>query len=77
MNINPIQIMQLMSNPENFAKQMFNNSQVMQNPILKNAVGMVDSKDYQGLENLARNLCKEKGVNADEMFNQIKKHMGM
>lgn len=77
MNINPMQIMQLMNNPKNFAKQMFNNSQAMKNPILKNAVGLVDKGDSKGLEQLARNLCKEKGLNADEMFNQMKNQMGM
>lgn len=77
MNINPMQMMQLMNNPKNFVKQMLNNNQVMQNPILKNAVNCVEKGDTQGLEQLARNLCKEKGVNADEMFNQIKNQMGM
>lgn len=77
MNINPMQIMQMMNNPKKFAKQMFNNSQAMQNPILKNAVGLVDKGDTKGLEQLARNLCKEKGINADDMFNQMKNQMGM
>lgn len=77
MNMNPMQIMQIMNNPKNFAKQMFNNSQAMQNPILKNAVGLVDKGDTNGIEQLARNLCKEKGLNADEMFNQMKNKMGM
>lgn len=77
MNMNPMQIMQMMNNPKNFAKQMFNNSQAMQNPILKNAVGLVDKGDTKGLEQLARKLCKEKGINADEMFNQMKNQMGM
>lgn len=77
MNMNPMQIMQMINNPKNFAKQMFNNSQAMQNPILKNAVGLVDKGDTKGLEQLARNLCKEKGINADEMFNQMKNQMGM
>lgn len=77
MNMNPMQIMQMMNNPKNFAKQMFNNSQAMRNPILKNAIGLVDKGDAKGLEQLARNLCKEKGINADEMFNQMKNQMGM
>lgn len=77
MNVNPMQMMQMAKNPKNFAKQMFNNSQAMQNPILKNAVGLVDKGDTKGLEQLARNLCKEKGINADDMFNQMKNQMGM
>lgn len=75
--LNPMQIMQMMNNPKNFAKQMFNNSQAMQNPILKNAIGLVDKGDASGLEQLARNICKEKGINADEAFEQIKNNMGI
>lgn len=77
MNVNPVQIMQLMKNPQNFTKQILNNAQVMQNPILRNAVEMVDKGDVKGLEQLARNLCEEKGVNADEMFNKMKNQIGM
>lgn len=50
---------------------------MMQNPIIKNTVQMAQSGDAKGIEQLARNLCKEKGINADDMFNQMKNNFGM
>ena len=49
----------------------------MQNPMAKNAIGMAQSGDTKGIEQMARNLCREKGINPDEMINQIKSRMGM
>lgn len=58
--------------PQQFIQQMMGNNQIMSNPIMKNALGMVQSGNMQGIEQMARNLCKEKGLNADDVFNQIK-----
>ena len=76
MNINPIQLIQAMKNPQAFMQQMMNNSQIMQNPIAKNAMEMAQNGNMQGIEQMARNLCKEKGLNADDVFNQIKSRFG-
>ena len=56
--------------------QMMNNSQIMQNPIARNAMEMAQQGNMQGIEQMARNLCKEKGLNADDVFNQIKSGFG-
>ena len=64
-------------NPQQFLQQVMNNSQMMQNPMIKNTVQMVQNGDTKGIEQLARNLCKEKGINADDMFNQMKNNFGM
>ena len=63
--------------PQQFLQSMIGNSQVMQNPIAKNAIGMAQSGDTKGIEQMARNLCREKGINPDEMIKQIKSRMGM
>ena len=75
--MNTLQFMKAMRNQQEFIQQMMNNSQIMQNPIAKNAIGMAQSGDTKGIEQMARNLCKEKGINPDEMINQIKSRMGM
>ena len=75
--MNPLQLMKAMRNPQEFIQQMMNNSQIMQNPMAKNAIGMAQSGDTKGIEQMARNLCREKGINPDEMINQIKSRMGM
>lgn len=63
--------------PQQFLQSMIGNSQIMQNPIAKNAIGMAQSGDTKGIEQMARNLCREKGINPDEMIKQIKSRMGM
>lgn len=72
---NPMQLMQMMKsgNPQQMVQQLMGNSQLMQNPIAKNAMQMAQSGDTKGIEQMARNLCKEKGLNPDEAMNQIKK----
>ena len=62
--------------PQQFLQSMIGNSQVMRNPMAKNAIGMAQSGDTKGIEQMARNLCKEKGLNADDVFNQIKSRFG-
>lgn len=74
--MNPMQMLQGMRSPQQFLQQMMGNRQMMSNPIIKNALGMVQSGDAKGIEKLARNLCKEKGLNADDVFNQIKSRFG-
>jgi hypothetical protein len=75
--MNPINIFQMMkAGPKQFIQQMMGNNQMMSNPIMKNALGMVQSGNMKGVEQMARNLCKEKGLNADEVFNQVKGKFG-
>ena len=63
--------------PQQFLQSMIGNSQGMRNPMAKNAIGMAQSGDTKGIEQMARNFCREKGINPDEMINQIKSRMGM
>ena len=75
--MNPMQMLQGMRNPQQFLQQMMGNRQMMSNPIIKNAVGMVQSGDSKGIEQMARNLCKEKGIDADKAFESFKSQLGM
>ena len=72
--MNPLNIFQMMKNgnPQQFLQQMMGNNQVMRNPLMKNTIDMAQKGDMQGIEQMARNLCKEKGLNADDVINQIK-----
>jgi hypothetical protein len=74
--MNPINIFQMMkAGPQQFIHQMMGNNQIMSNPIMKNALGMVQSGNMKGVEELARNLCKEKGIQADDFVSQIKQNI--
>lgn len=70
-------LMQAIKNPQAFLQQAMNNSQLMQNPISRNALEMYQKGDKQGLNELAQNLCKEKGTSYEEMTKQIKSQFGM
>ena len=73
--MNPLSIIQMMKsgNPQQFMQQIMGNSQIMSNPMMKNTMQMAQNGDMKCVEQMARNLCKEKGLDADEMFNNIKK----
>ena len=77
--MNPLSIIQMMKsgNQQQFMQQIMGNSQIMSNPMMKNTMQMAQSGDAKGIEQMARNLCKEKGLDADEMFNQLKNSLNM
>lgn len=75
--MNPFQMLGAMKNPQAFIQQMMNNSQVMQNPMAKNAMEMYKSGDTQGLQAMAENLAKERGTTVDDMKIQIMAQLGM
>ena len=54
-----------------------NNNQIMQNPIARNAFEMMRNNDSKGLEELARNICAEKGIDPDEALKQVKQRFGV
>lgn len=77
--MNPMQLMQMMRNGGNPQQMIMNmmKSQAGNNPVMNNALQMMEKGDNAGLEKLARNLCKERNINPDEAFNQIKGQFGM
>ena len=76
--MNPINIFQMMkAGPQQFIQQMMGNNQIMSNPIIKNALGMAQSGNGKGIEQMARNLCKEKGINPDDVMKQIRGNFGI
>ena len=70
---NPMQLMQMMKNPQAFLQQAMQSG----NPIMKNAIEMYQRGDKDGINQLAQNLCKEKGISYDDMVKQIKSQFGM
>ena len=74
---NMAMLMQAVKNPQQFIQQMMGNSQAMQNPMIKNAIEMYQKGDKDGVNQLAQNLCKEKGISYTDAINQIKSQFGM
>lgn len=75
--MNPFQMLGAIRNPQAFIQQMMNNSQVMRNPMAKNAMDMYQKGDIQGLQAMAENLAKERGTTVNDMKSQIMAQFGM
>lgn len=77
--MNPMQLMQMMrsgGNPQQALITMMKR-QAGNNPVMNNAIQMMEKGDSAGVERLARNLCKEKNLNPDDVLSQIKTQFGM
>lgn len=71
--MNPLQMIgMLMGNPQQVINKALGN-----NPMGKNLINLVNNKDEKGIEQMARNLAKEKGQDPDKLFNDIKSRLGM
>ncbi len=53
--------------PKGIVKQIAGN-----NPILGNLINMAERGDNQGVENFARNMLKERGMDFDKEFSTFK-----
>lgn len=62
----------LMSNPQQIISKALGN-----NPMAGNLINLVNNKDSKGIEQMARNLAKEKGLDADKVYNQIKSQFNL
>ena len=71
--MNAFQMLGAMKNPKAFIQQMMNNSQIMQNPIAKNIIDMAQKGDVEGIEQMGRNIAKERGIDFDKAFSDFKK----
>ena len=74
--MNLMNIFRMIKNPQQLMQQIAGNNKIMSNPIVQNVMQMAQQGNMRGVEQLARNLCKEKGLNADEVFNQVKGKFG-
>lgn len=64
---NPMQVI------VNRLSQQFGN----QNPMMNNVIGMAQKNDVKGLEEFARNLAKEKGIDVEEYYNKAMNMFGV
>lgn len=54
-----------------------NKSMIEKNPMAKNVVNMLNNGDSKGLEQMARNICKERGIDADEAYRNAVNNFGI
>lgn len=58
-------------NPKNIVMNMLKNNT---NPIFANLIEMANKNDTKGLEQFARNICKEKNIDFDKQFGEFMKN---
>lgn len=73
--MNLMNIMQMIKggNPQKIIQQMLkDNCQFANNPIVMNMLDMAKSGDISGIEQIGRNIAKEKGIDFDKEFSKFK-----
>ena len=63
-------------NPEQIAMSMLQQYS-SGNPVMQNLLILAQKKDTKGIENVARNMAKERGIDFDSEFNSFKQMFGL
>lgn len=63
-------------NPEQIAMSMLQQYS-SGNPVMQNLLVLAQKKDTKGIENVARNMAKERGIDFDSEFNSFKQMFGL
>lgn len=77
MNINPNSVIQFVNmvqsnqNPQQLVMNMLS-ERANTNPVYKNLADMIQAGNTQGVEDVVRNIAKERGINFDQEFNSFK-----
>lgn len=72
--MNPINIIQMMTsgNPQQAIQNIIErNPNIQNNPLAQNAIKMYQNRDTRGLQNMAENMCKERGITVDQAKQQV------
>ena len=77
-NMNPMQLMQMLKsgNPQSFVFQMLEQN-AQNNPFFANILQLAKSNKTTEIEQIAINMCKEKGVDFNKEFNSFKNNLGL
>lgn len=68
---NPINLIKMMMgkmSPKDMAMKMIENNS---NPVFTNLIDMANKGDTKGVEEFARNIMKEKGMDYDKQFSEF------
>ena len=79
MNNNIMQIMQMIrggGNPQSLVLDMLQ-KQAGNNPVGQNLITMAKNNDGKGIEQVARNLCAQRGLDFDKEFAAFKQQLGL
>lgn len=78
-NMNVMQLLQMVQNnpnPPAFIMEMLK-SQSGSNPLFANLLALAQNGNKAGIEEIARNIYREKGLDFDKEFNSLKQLLGV
>lgn len=78
-NFNPMQFMQMIrsgQNPQQLLMSMLQ-QQMGNTPLGQNLLTMMQTNNTAGIEQVARNLCSQRGLDYDKEFAQFKRNIGL
>ena len=78
-NMNPMQLMSMVrksGNPQQFIYNMVQ-ERMGNNPVFANLLNLAQSGRGKEVEEIARNMMKERGLDFDKEFNGFKKFLGL
>ena len=77
-NMNPFQMIRMLKNgnPQSFVFQMLEQN-AQNNPFFANILQLAKSNKIDEIEQIAVNMCKEKGVDFNKEFNSFKNNLGL
>ena len=77
-NMNPFQMIQMLKggNPQSFVFQMLEQN-AQNNPFFANILQLAKSNKTNEIEQIAINMCKEKGIDFNKEFNSFKNNLGL
>ena len=64
-------------NPRQILNQMLSNHGVNNNPMAQNILNMANSGNIQGIEQIGRNIAKERNIDFDKAFTEFKRQLGV
>lgn len=70
-----IQFIKAGNNPEQFVMTMLQNG-AKNNPVFANILQLAQNKNYKGIENVVKNLAKQRGIDFDKEFNNFRQTLG-
>lgn len=78
-NTNPMQILQFVKKSKNPQQAVYNmvEKQMGNNPIFSNLLALAKNNKGEEIKDIARNLCKERGVDFDKEFNSFRQNLGL
>jgi hypothetical protein len=78
-NVNPMQLIQMIKSGQNPQQLMLNvlQQRTQNNPLMQNLFQLAQNNNTSAIEEIARNIYSEKGLDFDKEFNSFKKTLGL